>query len=99
MVNHVKPRDVTVALLKDIRSELRTLNGRVDQTNTRIDTLRDELSHRIVESEVRTATALTDLAGTVRELTTHLRAQSDLRPRVERCEEDIAELKRRMPAA
>ena len=35
-----------------------------------------------------------DLAGTVRELTSTLRAQSDLRPRVEHCEHDIENLKR-----
>jgi hypothetical protein len=55
---------------------------------------RNELSRRIVESEVRTSTAIADLAGTVREMTSVLRAASDLRPRVERCEADIAELKR-----
>jgi uncharacterized protein YceH (UPF0502 family) len=53
----------------------------------------------VVESELRTATAITDLAVTVRDMTSVLRAQSDLRPRVERCEQDIAKLKERLPAA
>jgi len=74
-------------------------NARLDQTNTRIDTMREELSRHIVESEIRTSTAITELAGTVRDLTTVLRAQADLRPRVERCEQEIADLKRRLPAA
>ncbi len=69
----------------------------------RIDTLRDELSERIdglsrrvVESEIRTATAITDLAGAVSQMTGVLRASHDLRPRMERCEQDIAELKKRV---
>jgi predicted nucleic acid-binding Zn-ribbon protein len=75
-------------------------NKRIDDTNTRLDLLRDEtsarfdqLGRRLVESELRTATALTDLAGSVREMTSVLRTQHDLRPRVERCEVDIADLK------
>jgi hypothetical protein len=59
----------------------------------RIDTLREELSRRIVESEIRTATAITELAGSVREMTGVLRTSADLRPRVEKCEEDVAELR------
>ncbi len=81
-----------------IPKRLRLRSG-VDATNDRLDTLREELSRRIVESEVRTATALTDLAGTVREMTAHLKGQHDLKPRVERCEQDIAELKARLPHA
>ena len=73
------------------------MGGKLDQTNERIDTMREELSRRIVESEIRTSTAITDLAGTVHELTDVLRATHDLRPRVERCEQDISELKRRLP--
>jgi uncharacterized coiled-coil DUF342 family protein len=85
-----------------LRDEVRGTNARVDTlrgevrgTNTRVDDLRDELSRRIVESEIRTSTAITDLAGTVRDLTSVLRAQADLRPRVERCERDIEDLKKR----
>lgn len=70
------------------------LEARLDQTNERLDVMREELSRRIVESEIRTSTAITELAGTVRELTVTLRAQNELRPRVEQCEKDIAELRR-----
>lgn len=105
-VQEARMNDITVQILKDIRSSVQELNARVDQTNARldqtnesVDALRDELGRRIVESELRTATALSDLAGSVREMTHVLRAQHDLRPRLERCEADIAELKRRTPAA
>jgi predicted nucleic acid-binding Zn-ribbon protein len=108
-----KTPDTTLAVLKDIRGEIRSTNTRIDalrddlgglrgdvaSTNDRLDALREELSRRIVESEVRTSTALTDLAGTVGELTAHLKGQHDLEPRVERCEQDIAEIKARLPHA
>ncbi|HEY8040570.1 MAG TPA: hypothetical protein VIF15_12280 [Polyangiaceae bacterium] len=97
------PSDITIEILKDIRSEMGHFREGLDQTNLRLDqnnvsleTMREELSRRIVESEVRTSTAITELAGTVREMTQVLRASHDLRPRVERCEGDIAELKRRV---
>jgi uncharacterized protein YoxC len=101
--------NVTIEILKGIREEVKETNVRVDglrsdvkETNVRVDGLRDEvkglrdeLSRRIVESEVRTSTAIADLAGTVRELTSVLRVQADLRPRVERCEREIEDLKKR----
>lgn len=99
--------DITIEILKDIRTEVkdirtevteirtevRATNGRIDETNDRLG----DLSRRVVESEIRTSTAITELAGTVHELTDVLRATHDLRPRVERCENDISELKRRIP--
>jgi hypothetical protein len=100
----MEPTDITIEILKDIRAaigdtneRLEGTNDRLDQTNARIDLLRDELSRRIVESEIRTSTAITALAGTVVDMTEILRAAHDLRPRVERCEQDIVELKRRLP--
>ncbi len=100
---------LTIEILKGIREEVKGTNARIDATNARLDEtnarldgtnvrvdgLREELSRRIVESEIRTSTAIADLAGTVRELTGVLRAQGDLRPRVERCERDIEDLKKR----
>ena len=59
----------------------------------------EELSERVVHSEIRTATAIADLAGTVREMTGVLRNASELRPRVERCDLDIADLRARLDAA
>jgi chromosome segregation ATPase len=97
------PKDLTLEVLKDIREELREtrtemkieINGlkeEIRQTNVRVDTLSD----RVVESELRVASAVTDLHGTVRELTDLLRSQHDLRPRVERCERDIFDIQRRV---
>ena len=98
----MEPTDLTLKVLTDIRHELRELGTRVDGTNQElhgvreeVHGMREELSRRIVESEIRTSTALVELAGTVREMTGVLRAANDLRPRLERCESDIAEIKRR----
>lgn len=100
------PTDVAIEILKSIRDEGRKTNERLDQTNQRLDQtnhhlvqLGEDLSQRIVESEMRTATAITDLAGTVRELVSVLRTNNDLRPRLERCEQEIATLKQRLPDA
>ena len=96
----MEPSDLTVQILQSIRDEVRQTNARLDQTNARlgqtnsgIETLREELSRRIVESELRTATAIVELAGSVREMTGVLRASADLRPRVEKCEKDISDLR------
>ena len=75
------------------------LSKRIDQTNERIDGLREELSKRIVESEIRTSTAIADLAGSIQDLTSLLRKQADLRPRVDRCEHEIAKIKARLKSA
>lgn len=106
----MEPTDVTIEILKDIRDEVRQtridLSARIDATNERIDATNERihgtndriegLSRRVVESEIRTATAIADLAGAVNEMTGVLRASHDLRPRLERCEQDIAELKKRV---
>jgi tetrahydromethanopterin S-methyltransferase subunit G len=106
----MEPTDLTIEILKSIRDEVRQTNGRLDQTNGRLDQTNarldqvnervesglSEVSRRIVESEIRTSTAIAELAGTVREMTSVLRAQHDLRPRVERCERDIAALQHRV---
>jgi chromosome segregation ATPase len=103
----MEPTSLTIEILKDIRDEVhgvrdevrsvrQEMGARIDATNTRIDGTNERLevlARRVVESEIRTSTAITDLAGNVRELTTVLRAQSDLRPRVERCEHEIEALK------
>ena len=101
-----KPTELTVEILKGIRTEARKTNARLEETNIRLDSLREHtdagfhaLERRIVESETRTASALTDLAGTVREMTTVLKGQADLRPRVEKCEQEIADIKRQLPRA
>ena len=99
----MEPTDITIEILRGIRDEVKQTNTRIDllhdevkETNTRIDSMRDELSHRIVASEVRTATAIADLAYATREMTDVLRSQHDLRPRLDRCERDITELKQQI---
>ncbi|MBI4816506.1 MAG: hypothetical protein HY791_09610 [Deltaproteobacteria bacterium] len=93
----MEPTDLTMEILRQIRAEIRATsdelraevrvtNQRLDQTNERLDAMREELSRRIVESEIRTATAITTLAGTVQEMTSFLRKTTELTPRVERCE-------------
>jgi hypothetical protein len=102
----MEPKDLTLEVLKEIRDDGRRngarideTNNRVNETNARLDLLRDELGRRIVESELRTATAISDLAGTVRELITNIKEDRELRGRVERCEKDIAAIKPRLPDA
>jgi len=106
----LEPTDVTIEILKVIRDDVKRIrdeakqtnarldqtNARLDQTNARIDSMHDGLSRRIVESEVRTATAITDLSLTMREMTDVLRAQHDVRPRLDRCEHDITALKQHL---
>jgi hypothetical protein len=99
----MKPINLTTEILKGIRDEARKTNERIDETNSRleslsahVDQMKDELSRRIVESEIRTSTAITDLAGNVRELVSILKQTNDLRPRVEQCEDDIKAIKRQL---
>ena len=67
---------VTIEILKGIRDEVKQTNIRVDGLRDEMRGLREELSRRIVESEVRTSTAIGDLAGTVHEMTSVLRVFS-----------------------
>jgi chromosome segregation ATPase len=99
-------KDLTVEILKGIRSEIEQSNVRLDGVTRRledltghVDSLEEGLGRRIVESEMRTATALTELAGTIRDLSALLRTQADLRPRLEKCEREIEALKARLPDA
>lgn len=109
----MEPENLTLEVLKQIRDEgkktnerieetnerIEVTNGRLNETNARLEQLRDELSRRIVESEMRTATAITALAGNVGELVTFLKQDRDLRPRLEQCEKDILNVKSRLPDA
>jgi hypothetical protein len=84
----MQPAEAAIEILKDIRDGVRRTNARLDDAHV-------SLSRRIVDSEIRTATAIADLAETVRDLTNHLRSEEDLRGRVEECERDIDDLRRR----
>jgi hypothetical protein len=109
----MEPTDVTVHVLREIRDEIKEVrdavhgvsgrvdqtNARLDETNARLDRTRDELSRRIVESEIRTSTALVEVAGSIREVKDLLSDQLAVRDRVERCERDIDWLKSRVGGA
>jgi predicted nucleic acid-binding Zn-ribbon protein len=101
--------DIAVEILRGIRDELRTTNARIDQTNTRLDQTNtrldqantkldqrfEELGRGLTESEIRTSTAMTAVAGTLTDIKHLLADRLDLRERVERCEHDIEVLKAR----
>ncbi len=109
----MNPTDVTIEILKSIRDETKQTNSRLDRLTVQVDQLSErvdvtnerlerglsDLAQRIVHSEIRTATAIAELAGTVREMTGVLKNASELRPRVERCEQDIVELRTRLEVA
>ena len=95
--------EVTLEILRGIRDEIRGTNARVDelavrldQTNARLDARIDTVARRVVESEVRVTTAIHESTATMREVRDILRDRFDLRDRVERCEHEIAEIKRRL---
>ena len=109
----MEPENLTLEVLKQIRDDgkrngeridetnarLNEMNARINETNVRLESLRDDLGRRIVESELRTATAITELSGSVRELIGVIKEDRDLRGRMERAEKDIAVLKQRLPDA
>jgi chromosome segregation ATPase len=93
------------AELREVHAELRETRNELSlgiaRTNERLEEVRDELkadlgqlAARMTESEVRLATATTELVGTVRDLTGHLAEwreehredRADLRRRVDRLE-------------
>jgi len=79
--------DITTSVLIEIRGEVRGIHQRMDRLESRmdgfdvrmdrfeagLDSVHDNLSHRITESELRTATAINSLAGTLHDVHTLLR--------------------------
>lgn len=103
----MEPTSLTIEILKGIRDEMRLtreelsatrveLSGRIDSVSGSLGARIDELRDHMVESEIRTATAITELSGTVRDMTSVLRSQHDLRPRLERCERNIVKLQQKL---
>lgn len=92
--------------VRNTNQRMDTLTGRVDTLTEHVDRMSDrvgsveagleKLGQRVVESEIRTATAITELHGTMRDIHGLLKNQLDLRDRVERCEREIDELKKRV---
>ncbi len=106
----MEPNEITHQILREIRDAARDTNTRVDETNRRLDETnlrldgtnlrldrtREELGKRIVESEIRTATAITAVAGEIHQIKELLIDRLDLRDRVSACERDIAWLRARI---
>lgn len=92
--------DQTNGRLDQTNGRLEQLNQRVErgfeQTNERIDRVRSELKAEIAEVDIRTQTRLIELNATATKTYEMLRDQFDLRDRVENCEREIDELKKRV---
>ena len=99
--------DVTTKVLVEIRDEIRAtrtelkaelattrteLKGEIAKTNERLD----RVERRQVEGEMRLATELVAVRGTLQDVHTLLKDRFDLRDRVDKCERDIAEIKQRL---
>ncbi len=109
----MEPTDLTVHILREIRDEIRNTNSRLDQTNSRLDQansrldqtisrleeVRSELAPRLVETEIRLATAITGFQGTMGQIRELLETRLNLNDRVARCETDIAVLQQRVGGA
>jgi hypothetical protein len=94
----LKPTDLTLKILTEIRDSIRETNSRVDQTNVRLEAVEHglgEVNQRLVESEIRLGTGITALAGTLEDVKGLLKDRLDLRDRMGRCELDIVVLKER----
>ena len=103
----------TNRILMMIWTEMKALNGRIDQTNARLDATNarleagfremrgefdakiDDLRRQMVETDMRVATAVAELAADVRALTRHLR---EGRPQPVAHEERITKLEARVDA-
>jgi uncharacterized protein YlxW (UPF0749 family) len=100
----VPSEDPQLAVLRAIFEEMKLLNARVERTNERLDAVRtdvtDELDHlrrRVVESEVRLATATTQLSGDVQTLSglirewreEHRSDRAEMKDRVARLEQHV----------
>jgi hypothetical protein len=94
--------DMTVRILTEIRDEIRTTNLRLDQTRIEVAALRSDMTSEIlalrgeiVGVDLRNATRVAEQHHATMNLYEKLTGQLELRDRIERCEADIAELKRR----
>jgi hypothetical protein len=71
-------RDEVRDQIQGLRDEVRSTNGRLDETNTRID----RLDRRQVDAQVRLATELLALTNTVRDVRDLLRVDRTVHDRV-----------------
>ena len=99
-----EPVPLTVALLREIRDEIRSTNQRLDATNQRLDATNQRLEsvddrvgrleQRHVDGEVRLATEIVAVVGAVRDLRDAILEDRDLRDRVVDHERRIRSLER-----
>jgi hypothetical protein len=99
----MEPTDLTVQILREIRDAIGQTNARLDQTNARLDQTnaqldgtRDELRRALVESEMRTPTAIAAVAGTLSDIKELLSDRLQLRDRVDRVEREVELIKARL---
>jgi chromosome segregation ATPase len=92
--------DLTTRVLIEIRDEIKAtrteLAARLDETNTRIDRTNqhlERLEHRVASMDLRLTTDIAELTRAFNDEV--LFGHRELRKRMERCERDIDELKRR----
>lgn len=84
--------DGTNARVDKLTDGVEKLTNRVDRVEVGLGDLRKAG----VASEVRTVTAMHELNDTMRSVHTLLKDRLELRDRVERCEHDIEEIKRKI---
>jgi len=73
----------------------RRVGDDIHQLRNDLERRDDRIERRVVEAELRTATAMLDMHGTLREVRDLVKDRLELRDRLERCERDIADLKQR----
>ncbi|MBL9017557.1 MAG: hypothetical protein JNL83_25430 [Myxococcales bacterium] len=96
---------LTTRVLIEIRDEIRQTNARIDQTNARLDRsttrlesaierLRDEVKGEFLELEVRQSTRVMQQSAILLDLRAVFADRFELRERIERREQEIAELRK-----
>ena len=65
--------------IDEINARLAEMNARINATNLQLESLQDDLGARVIESGLRTATAISELSGSVRDVIAVFKADRDLR--------------------
>ena len=105
----MQPTDLTIEILKDIRDEIRGTNARIDDTNSRVDSLREDtnarfdetntrlarLERRQIDADMRVATLLTSVANSIDDVRVMFREDRAVRGRVDDLDRRVGALERR----
>lgn len=103
----MEPTDLTTRVLIEIRDEIKAtrvdLSSRIDETNARLDETNrrldgtnqrlERLEERVTHMDLRLSSDILALAGAINAEVIH--GHRGLRKRIEKCERDIEELKRK----